>query len=657
MCGIAGFVQPSGNASADELEAIALRMARALRHRGPDDSGSWTDAAAGVALGHRRLSVLDLSPLGHQPMHSASRRYVVVYNGEIYNHRALRAELESRGHSFRSRSDTEVLVAAVSEWGVRDALRRFNGMLAFALWDRQERTLYLARDRFGEKPLYYAWFDDALVFASELKALSAHPRFPGEIDRDALALYMRYGYVPGPHCIYRDVRKLPPGSMLKVSAAGGNRWQAPETYWSVVDVAVESVRSGFQGTTVEAIDQLDRLLANAVECRLEADVPLGAFLSGGIDSSTIVALMQQQAARPVKTFTIGFEEAQYNEAHQARAVAEHLGTDHTELYVSASDAMAVIPRLPTVYDEPFADSSQIATYLISTLARSQVTVSLSGDGGDELLGGYNRYLLASKTSKVLLGLPAPVRRAIGVALRALTPATWDRVLGALAGVAPSVGGQRHIGDKVHRLSRVLTNGGTDEAYAAFLSVWNPVPSVVLGATGQAHDAAVLPAAAAILDGTQRMMLLDAIAYLPDDILVKVDRASMSVSLETRVPFLDPAVAEFCWRLPLAMKVRDGQRKWALRQVLKKYVPSPLVDRPKTGFAVPIGAWLRGPMKEWAEDLLETGRLRAEGLLDSAQVAHAWRRHLSGGENLQERLWSVLMLESWLAEKRREPAAC
>ncbi len=645
MCGIAGFVNASRGDSGESMHATALNMANALQHRGPDDSGTWVDPAAGVALGHRRLSVVDLSPLGHQPMRSASGRYVIAYNGEIYNFRSLRGELESHGHAFRSGSDTEVILAAMTQWGVHDALRRFNGMFAFALWDQKDHTLYLARDRFGEKPLYYGWFGRTLVFASELKALHTHPLFQGEIDRDALGLYMRYGYVPTPFCIYRGLHKLPPGTVLKLTGRESDSHASPESYWSIADAALASIDSGFSGSASEAANEFERLLVDSVRLRLEADVPLGAFLSGGIDSSTIVALMQHQVARPVKTFTIGFEEAPYNEAEDAKKVAEHLGTEHTELYVSSSEAMAVIPRLPTLYDEPFADSSQIPTFLISSLARRHVTVSLSGDGGDELLAGYNRYLLNSALARTVLRCPMPVRKLIGRALQTIAPATWDRVFGALVP-------QRHIGDKLHRLGRIVANGNTGNAYVSLMSVWNQSSSVVLGTTHLADWTPVLSPGAKHLGETERMMLLDALTYLPDDILVKVDRASMGVSLETRVPFLDHRVADFCWSLPMSMKVRHGQRKWLLRQVLSKHVPEQLVDRPKTGFAVPIAAWLRGPLRSWAEDLLNLGRLRTEGFLNPERVGAVWANHVSGRENWQDRLWCALMFGSWLDAQRQ-----
>jgi asparagine synthase (glutamine-hydrolysing) len=641
MCGITGCFARVPDTDAALLEATVTRMATTLRHRGPDDAGTWIDAAAGIALGHRRLAVVDLSPLGHQPMHSTSGRYVIAFNGEIYNFRALRTALEPRGHAFRGHSDTEVMLAAITEWGVLEAVRRFNGMFAFALWDRHERTLHLARDRFGEKPLYYGWFGNTLLFASELKALRAHPQFRDAVDRDALALYMRYGYVPAPHSIYRQVRKLPPGTLLSVRSDAAEQLAS---YWSITETALDAIASPFAGTDEEAADALHQVLSHAVRDRLEADVPLGAFLSGGIDSSTIVALMQRHSAAPVRTFTVGFQDAAYNEADDAKRVARHLGTDHTELYVSAQDTLDVIPRLPALYDEPFADPSAVPTFLISSLARQHVTVSLSGDGGDELLGGYNRYALGTGTLPWLRRSPRPLRAALAGALQAVPQSGWDRLLAPLA---------RRPGSKVHRLADILRRPGPHDAYSAVLSQWHEPRAVVLGASAATDATTRLPAEADSLDEVRRMMLLDARTYLPDDILVKVDRASMGVSLETRVPFLDPGVATFCWSLPLAMKIRGRERKWLLRRVLERYVPRALFERPKAGFAAPIGGWLRGPIRGWAEELLDASRLRQEGFFDPEQVRPVWAHHLSGKENAEGRLWCVLMFQSWLAAQRAD----
>ncbi len=653
MCGIAGFLTLASRTPAEEMEAAILCMANSLRHRGPDDSGTWVDPAAGVALGHRRLSVVDLSPLGHQPMHSATGRYVIVFNGEIYNFRTLRAELETHGQTFRSRSDTEVMLAAITQWGVRNALLRFNGMFAFAVWDRSEHKLHLARDRFGEKPLYYGWFGKTLLFASELKALRVHPAFTADIDRDALGLFMRYGYVPTPHCIYLQAKKLPPGTVLTLSRDVVGHDPQPDAYWSVTEAARLATASPFTGSDEDAARQFEHLFSDAVRLRLEADVPLGAFLSGGLDSSTVVALMQRQVAAPVKTFTVGFEEAAYNEAADATAIARHLGTEHTEVYVTPAEARAVIPRLPTLYDEPFADPSAIPTFLISALARRHVTVSLSGDGGDELLAGYNRYTVGAAHWRWLWRAPHHLRRLVASTLGALTPNTWDRIFDVLARITPRQASFRHPGTKVHRLAGLLAGDSADDGYLSLMSNWQEPRSVVLGATELAGATATLPSPLRRLHEIERMMLLDALTYLPDDILVKVDRASMGVSLEARVPLLDHRVAEFCWSLPLTMKVRGSQGKLLLRKVLAKHVPAELTERPKTGFAVPIASWLRGPIRPWAEDLLDSSKLRTEGFFEPDQITPVWTTHLSGKKDLQDPLWCVLMFEAWLQTQRPE----
>ena len=651
MCGIAGFVTFAEGTDLNLATRTVEFMADALRHRGPDDDGCWVDETSGIALGHRRLSVIDLSPLGHQPMTSRSGHHVIVYNGEIYNFRSLRVELENRGHQFRGHSDTEVILEAISEWGLEAAIRRFNGMFAFALWDRVGHSLTLVRDRFGEKPLYYGWFDGTFVFASELKALRRHPKVRSEVDRDALGMFMRHGYVPAPRSIYRNIYKLLPGTLLRIRRDRHMPDTAPVPYWSTVHAVLEATESPFAGSEEEALAALRSQLEDAVRLRLEVDVPLGAFLSGGVDSSTIVAIMQKYAARPVKTYTVGFEDDAYDEAANARKVAEYLSTQHTEIRVSPRESLDVVPRLPFIYDEPFADSSQIPTYLIASLARSCVTVSLSGDGGDELLGGYNRYLLATSVSQGLLRRSPALQRLIGRALTWVSPKRWDGLAQIAGTLFRSRRLPRHIGDKVHRLGRVLTRPDNGDAYGAFMKVWDQPSAVVLGATDDPADDLQLPTDALALDDTTRMMLLDAVTYLPDDILVKVDRASMAVSLEARVPFLDHRLAQFCWSLPASFKVRKGNLKRILRKLLHSYVPRELVDRPKTGFAVPIANWLRGPLKDWAADLIAPGRLRAQGLLDAATVDNVWQRHLAEQENWQDRLWCVLMFQSWLEAQK------
>jgi asparagine synthase (glutamine-hydrolysing) len=648
MCGISGFLRSGGSAGADALRTASGRMTDAIRHRGPDGHGCWVDAEAGIALGHRRLAIVDLSEAGAQPMVSASGRYVLSYNGEIYNHLELRRSLGEAGvaPAWRGHSDTETLLACFEAWGVEKSLSRADGMFAFGLWDRRERELILGRDRIGEKPLYYGWQQRpgarAFLFGSELKSLRAHPAFDAPIDRGAVSLLMRHGYVPAPHSIYLGISKLLPGCIATVSFAAPEPRIAP--YWSAVEVARKGVAEPFAGSPEEAVDSLERILSHAVGQQMMADVPLGAFLSGGVDSSTIVALMQAQSARPIKTFSIGFHEVDYDEAVNARAVAQHLGTDHTELYVTAAEAMAVIPQLPAMYDEPFADSSQIPTHLVSLLARREVTVSLSGDGGDELFAGYNRYRLSASLWESLAPVPAPLRALAGSALRAVPVNFLNRIGGAL----PSRLRPNLLGDKLHKGAGVLKSRSADELYYRLVSLWpNPdaiVPGVDEPPTRLTGDRPDLKG----MGHVERMMALDLITYLPDDILVKVDRAAMAVSLESRVPLLDPRVIEFAWSLPLGYKIREGQTKWALRQLLYRHVPRALIDRPKMGFGVPVGEWLRGPLREWGESLIARAALGGDGLLDAREVRAAWDAHQRGDVNLQYRLWPILMFQQWLA---------
>lgn len=621
-------------------------MAETLRHRGPDDDGVFADAAVGLALGFRRLSILDLSKEGHQPMASPSARYVIAFNGEIYNHLSLRRELEGGGRRWRGHSDTEVMLAGMEEWGLTGAIRRFNGMFAMAVWDRRERQLHLVRDRMGEKPMYYGWSGGALLFGSELKALRAHPKFDAEIDRDALALYFRHNYINAPYSIYRGIFKLPPASIVTFDADGPRRSPEPRVYWSVREAAERGVGDPFPGTDAEAVDGLDRLLRDAVGTRMEADVPLGAFLSGGIDSSTVVALMQAQSERPVKTFSIGFRESGYDEAPFAREVAAHLGTDHTELYVAPEEARAVIPLLPTLYDEPFSDSSQIPTFLVSQLARRRVTVSLSGDGGDELFGGYPRYAQAAAAWRTLQRVPRPARRGGARALRALPPGAWTAIARVLGKALPMRQRSRNPGDRLHKIARMAGLGSPEELYMAMVSHWDDPTAIVAGAIEPRtvlNDPAQWARLPELLD---RMMYLDACTYLPGDILAKLDRASMGVGLEGRVPLLDHRVVEYAWRLPLSMKMRSGRGKWILRQVLNRYVPAPLVDRPKMGFGIPVGEWLRGPLRAWAEDLLSPAALSEGAILNPDPIRRTWAEHLSGARDWQYRLWGVLMFQAW-----------
>jgi asparagine synthase (glutamine-hydrolysing) len=642
MCGIAGMLGYEGMDGGQ----VVLPMVEAIRYRGPDDMGVWCDNRAGIALGHARLSILDLSASGHQPMVSADGRYVISYNGEIYNFAELRKELESRGTTFRGHSDTEVLLEAISRWGFDAAVRRFYGMFAFAVWDRETRTLFLGRDRLGEKPLYYGWAGNTFLFASELKALRAFPSFEPEIDRNALALLLRYNYVPTPHSIYQGIQKLPAGTLLSVQAVPASTKPKPVPYWSLQGAVERGEADPFVGSDEEAIAQLDRLLSESVLLRMVADVPLGAFLSGGVDSSTVVALMQTHSRRPVKTFTIGFHEAAYDEAHHAERVARHLGTEHTQLYVTPAQARAVIAKLPVLYDEPFADVSQIPTFLVSQLARREVTVGLSGDGGDEIFGGYSRYCWGHRIWRNIAWMPAAVRTTASRMLNSVSPGTWDALFGAARACLPRSAKVQHPGDKLQKLAGLLTAGSQRALYAGLVSIWREPEQVVLGATEPATAVDGGDRWLASRDFREAMMFWDTTTYLPDDILAKVDRASMGVSLETRLPILDHSIVEFAWRLPLSMKIRRGRGKWLLQRVLEKYVPAGLIDRPKMGFGVPIDSWLRGPLRDCCEALLDGRRLRDEGFFNPGPIRQKWTEHLSGRRNWQYLLWGVLMFQMW-----------
>jgi len=648
MCGFAGFVGGNWPAS-DDIGSILERMTRSIDHRGPDHSATWMDPTANVGFAHNRLAIIDLSPAGNQPMASASGRYVIAYNGEIYNHLEIRDELGAAGlaPNWAGHSDTETLLAGIEAWGVRGALERSTGMFAFALWDKAERTLILARDRLGEKPLYYGRQNAAgpFLFGSELKALGQHPQFRRDVDRRALTLFLRYAYIPAPFSIYEGIAKLPPGTMLTLR--DGAAEPVIEEYWSGSAVAEAGIANPLRIGEQEAIDALEHQLEAAIARQMIADVPLGAFLSGGVDSSTVVALMQKLSPRPVKTFTIGFREAGYNEAEHAKAVARHLGTEHTELYVTSDEACAVIPKLPQIYDEPFADASQIPTHLVSALARKHVKVSLSGDGGDELFGGYNRYLLTSQLWGKISAIPKPLRAAGAKALTAVPASAWTRFGDTAGGILPRLARVNRLGDKVHKGAPLLHSDSAAELYGGMISLWRDPEAVVVGGNEPPSQATGLVPPLEGLDGIERMMALDMAGYLPDDILVKVDRAAMAVSLETRVPLLDHHVVELAWRLPFEFKIRGGESKWILRQLLDRHVPRELVERPKMGFGVPIGEWLRRPLRQWAEALLDEQRLRNEGYLRPEPIREMWRTHLSGALDEQYRLWPILMFQSWL----------
>lgn len=663
MCGIAGIAAP-GEAGSEVLGRTVKEMTDRMVHRGPDDQGVWTDEPAGVALGHRRLAIVELGPEGHQPMLSRSERYSLVFNGEIYNFPELRARLTQAdpGLRFRGESDTEVMLAAFESWGVRDSVRAFNGMFAFALWDRKERTLTLARDRMGEKPLYFGWDGGRFLFASELKSIKKVLRRPAEIDRDALALFMRYSCVPAPRSIYRGVYKLPPATLLEVTAsrasdpAGFQSEWGPESYWSSFEAAKAGRSAVFTAGDEEIVAKADALLREAVKMRMHADVPLGAFLSGGIDSTTVVAMMQAQSARPVKTFTIGFKEAAYNEAADAKKVAERLGTEHTEHILSSDEALAVIPKLSQIYDEPFADASQIPTYLVSGLARKHVTVALTGDGGDEVFGGYTRYIWAEEILGKVGRIPRDLRPAMSGLLRQLTPSQWDRFSGVLGPVLKRYGTQGTFGDKLHKIAEVLEMPDIEDLYVRLLSAW-PKPGEIVNGGGAKPSCSWTDGLSLAADTPyEQMMTYDQNGYLPDAILVKLDRASMAVSLEGRIPFLDHRVVEFGWKVPSRLRIGGGKGKLLLRKVLERYIPLELIDRPKMGFGVPMDDWLRGPLREWAEALLEERSLRAQGYLNADMVRARWADHLSGRRNWGQQLWCVLMFQSWLEREAKVDAA-
>jgi asparagine synthase (glutamine-hydrolysing) len=640
MCGIAGVWDRRRKSAPAAVTAVAEAMTETLRHRGPDAGAVFADDGACFALGHRRLSIVDLSPAGAQPMISSCGRFVISYNGEVYNAAELRPELEAAGRRFRGHCDTEVIVEGAAVWGVEATVRRLIGMFAIALWDRRERVLYLIRDRLGIKPLYWANFDDRLLFGSELKALRADIGWTPALDRDSLAAYLRFAYVPAPHTIYRGVHKLAPGTILAVHDHG-----VPKTasFWSLADVAREGQSARLDVGEEEATIQLDALLRDAIGRRMVADVPLGAFLSGGIDSSTVLALMQAQSARPVRSFSIGFREPGFDEGPYAAQVARHLGTDHTELYISPDHAMSVIPRLATMYDEPLADSSQIPTFLVSELTRRHVTVALSGDGGDELFGGYTRYLRGQMLWRLVGRLPRPMRSLAAAGAGAISPSAWS----ALGPIIPGSIRPAQLSAKMHKLAAVLAGEpAADALYREMVSQWaDPNKTVIGGTEGESplddrHVKQLVP------DFIERMQYFDTLTYLPDDILTKVDRASMAVSLEARVPLLDHRVVAFSWALPSAMKGSDGVGKRILRRVLSRYVPRDLIERPKMGFAVPIQDWLRGPLRPWADSLLDERRLAADGIFHSAPIVKRWREHRAGSHDWHDSLWAVLIFQAW-----------
>jgi asparagine synthase (glutamine-hydrolysing) len=637
MCGIVGFWDLKQRSTQEQLHSTITNMRDTLTHRGPDGSGNWVDAVADVAFGHRRLAILDLTDHGQQPMRSASCRYVITYNGEIYNHQEIKQELAAANYNieWQGHSDTEVILAAFEAWGVDAAVQKFVGMFAIALWDSQEKLLYLIRDRIGEKPLYYGWINDYLLFGSELKSLKEHPAWQQNINKDAVGLLLQYNCIPAPHTIYEDIYKLQPGHMLVINK---DKHVKEFEYWQLKNIINDLSSKRVYVDPNNAVDALEAKLKEAVRLQMLADVPVGAFLSGGIDSSTIAALMQAQSSKSVKTFTIGFDDPAYNEAEHAKAIAKHLGTQHTELYLSPQQTLNIIPNLSNFYDEPFSDSSQLPTYIISKLTREHVTVSLSGDGGDELFAGYNRYTWAPNIWNKIAYLPRNLRVLLSKMLLVLTPAQWNKIFTCFGILSQPILGQRNPGDKLHKLASLLDSASVYDIYRKLLMHWDI-----------AQEDLLLKPLLADLNGSsvvENMMYIDTKRYLPDDILVKVDRAAMAVGLETRIPFLDHRVVEFAWSLPLDLKIRNGQSKWILRQVLNKHVPVELYDRPKMGFSVPIDQWLRGPLHEWAQDLLTEPMLAKHGLLNSKEIRTKWREHLSGARNWQYHLWDVLIFQSW-----------
>lgn len=655
MCGIAGFVEmrPDGRAGEEDLAA----MLGALAHRGPDGHGTWCERESGVYLGHRRLSIVELSDLGRQPMLSPSNQLVISYNGEVYNYREVRDELARHGHRFRGGSDTEVLLTAIEHWGLKPAVNRCVGMFAFAVWDRAQKTLHLCRDRLGKKPLYFGWVGHRFVFASELRAIRRLGGFENELDQESLRLYLSYSYVPGPRTAYREIYKLPPGCTLTVSlkqlqtgADRGSPMGLIQPYWSVAST-VEAGRSRRNDDLEDAtvLSELEDLLRDAVRIRMHADVPLGAFLSGGVDSSLVVALMQAQTSTPVRTFSIGYENAAYDESVAAAAIAKHLGTSHTSLRLDPREALDAVQLMPKVFDEPFADASQIPTYLVSKLARRHVTVAVSGDGGDEVFAGYTRHLWAPYLWRKVAPLPVLLRSLGSRALRALSPGQWDAIFQVVGPLLSRRLRQRRPGESLHKFADVISADSFSQVYERLTQQW-PLSSEISRAVCSPLSA-LSSTTHADLNDTEQLQFWDLLTYLPDDILVKVDRATMAVSLEARAPLLDHRVVEFAWSLPSRFKIRNGVTKWALRQILGKYVPAEHLDRPKSGFAVPLDQWLRNELRPWAEELLSVSSINATGLLRHEPIRQAWSEHLSGRRNLQYLIWPVLMLQAWLENQR------
>ena len=645
MCGLAGYLGGNSFESTEASKELLSLMSKNIIHRGPDSSGIWLDEESRLGLAHQRLSVLDLTKAGHQPMISRNNRYVIAYNGEIYNHLLLRKELKNSRQisSWKGSSDTETLLSCIQEWGLKETLSRIEGMFSFALWDRKNRELTLTRDRIGEKPLYYGWQNSTFLFASELKALKVHPSFEGKLDKSSIDEYLRFNYVPGPNSIYKGIKKLPPGTFLTVSL-DKKEPSLPIPYWNLLDVVKKGEENTFKGNDLQAVDKLEELLTSVVSQQLISDVPLGAFLSGGIDSSLIVAIMQKVSANPISTFTVAFKEKGFNEAIYAKGVANYLGTDHKEIQVTSHDALKTIPEMPKLFDEPFSDSSQIPTYLISKLAKENVTVSLSGDAGDELFGGYNRYVSAMSLASTFYKLPLSMQKILHSSL-SLIPLNSLQKIGNLSNID-------QLDSKFKKALIIMNSHNFQDMYLNLISSVPSSSNFVLNSANRKPFVLQKEKWPSFRDFESCMMYLDTLTYLPDDILTKVDRSAMGISLETRIPFLDPKIIEFAWALPLNMKIRNGKGKWILRKLLNKLVPAKLTDRPKKGFAIPLGDWLKGPLREWSEDLLDPHKIKEQGIFDSSEIINKWNDHLKGSNDWHGFLWSVLMFQSWYENSKK-----
>ena len=649
MCGITGFISP--HLSKDSFQKNIEFMTNKLEHRGPDDEGIWFDSNSGIALGHSRLSIIDLSIAGHQPMISECRRYYIVFNGEIYNHNSLRKELPE-SIKWQGHSDTETLLNAISKWGLKRTLRKIVGMFAFALWDRSKKKLTLVRDRLGEKPLYFGFKGKTMLFGSELKSIEAFPGTPLDVSRDSLEIYLRYGFVPAPYSIYKGIYKLSPGNFIEFSIDNVKARTIPESskYWSFASIVKKQQSKQFSGSEIDATNQLENLLKKSISGQLLGDVPLGAFLSSGIDSSTIVSLMQHQSSNPINTFTIGFKEFGYDESKSAKKISSYLGTKHCELFLTPNDALNIIPSLPRIYDEPFSDVSQIPTFLISQFASNNVKVCLSGDGGDELFCGYSRHIVAPRIWAILKNIPLKLRKIIANFIQKIPPSTWDNFYYTCEIFLPRYLRINFPGAKINKISDLIRYDTLYEIYLSLISSWSSPQEIILNKNPNKEFEDSKFSNFKLKDMHHQIMFMDTLNYLPNDILVKIDRAAMASSLETRLPFLDHRVIEFAWRIPLHMKLKNNRSKWLLRQVLQNYLPENLIEGPKKGFSVPIAEWLRGPLKNWVNDLLDEKLISSQNYFSAKPIKIKWEEHLSGKQDWSKQLWTILMFQSWLQER-------